>query len=262
MMINPNKPTLYGKVKKITEKVYVVGQHKLASEYDVYKQIPEITKVSRFLHDGRMESVEFYGLNEFEHKWIYRYNDEGKPVKVFQENATGEIFVHAFYKYSQKGLLNEYVFFCEPEFMVARSRYSYNRQSQLSSKTISERGDPNASSTTRYEYFPETNKRVLLNSDTENTFTGKEIETYDTSGNLVGSIEFGSKGERIRKTRYEYDEQRNMTIQDIVYFDTSKTIVKHKYLYHYDSHNNWVKNFHYINDEFKSSSVREIICYS
>lgn len=258
-MINTDRPLLYGNIKETTLKVYVEEDESLADESEIHRLVPEITTVTRYLFDGRIESIDNYGLDEHENTGCFCYDIKGKLTEVIEKKPSGDSYKSSMYLYSKNGLVDEFIVFSGPGEMDFRFNYSYNSESLLVAETISYQGNRYDAMTTRYDYFPESGKRILLHSDPEGNFTGKEIESYDKAGDLICLLAYERNGLLRAKTRYEHDKHGNILIREIVHYDDCKSVFIHKYIYWYDSQNNWVKNHNYTNGAFKSFAIRDIV---
>ncbi len=259
MMNFSKSPARYGNIKEITERVFVLQS--IDENFEISptdESGAEVTIITRFLHDGRVAKRDQFSFEKLEHTDLYYYNEFKKLIKTIRTDSTGKEIGKTITRYNEKGLMIEYITYCDPETIDFTFNYQYNSESYLISETHS--CQDNKKDITFFEYLPDSRVRILKNKDIEGRVTGKTMEFYNEARYLVLSRDYDEKGYMTREVKDKYDVHGNI-VKTIIIHHTQNGIeeIIHNYEYWFDSQNNWVKNHHYMNNEFISMVVRELV---
>lgn len=270
---------LNGKIKSITE-LYIEAKDSNNTYINEFK----LTKcITSFNKNGFLTSEKYYeGKNKLRDQYTYIYSDDELLIerkrKNKEENRKSWVkvsftffgFLNAdlsrlssiekkiYYDYDSAGNKTHEFYMLSKNRLIQEYVYNYDSKNQLiEKKYIDYRNKYTVKTINVYDSVTNSLETKAYRNE---KYIGKDIQLFDSIGNLTEKTGFGSDGKMEEKFRYKYDSKNNC-IESILWDKKGKIVFHKKFTYEYDENDNWIKRIEIENKKERETTIRKILYY-
>lgn len=219
------------------------------------------SSVFHFSPDGNIREIEYLDqYNNLISRIVYTYNDRNnwKTAVVYRGGFAVKEEIR--YYYSPEGRLTGIEKLDALGIPSEYEKLGYNEDGKVSEKTFYGSGKK-LKSMYRFSYDSAGNLTGYTRRNNQGRITETYSALYSPDNRLLNARQQQMSDGYTVETAWSYDSYGNPTEKSVYNPQISSAPTVYRYLYHYDSHHNWIEKNIYINGIFYESIVKVIRYY-
>lgn len=185
------------------------------------------------------------------------YNQKGQRRSQSYLSNEEDMIFRTKYKHDDFGLVTLEHILDPEENVIGRTYYLYDADLILTEVYVEDE-ERQIESRVLYKYDAQGRISQLSYNDHENNVFRREMYIYGADDNILKTVVFNAKGDKVQEIRYEYDEHNepvSSTLYDYYENPNEPELTITLYEYRYDEEGNWITRYEYELDNDKKVPV-------